>query len=50
MGGESHATLGNILLVRRSAAAELTLAMHRNCEVSAVTVNTVLPGPSQPDQ
>ena len=27
MGGESHATLGNILLVRRSAAAELTLAM-----------------------
>ena len=27
MGGESLTTLGNILLVRRSAAAELTLAM-----------------------
>jgi hypothetical protein len=49
MGGESLTTLGNILLVRRSAAAELTLAM-LEIAVSAVTVNTVLPGASQPDQ
>ena len=33
MGGESHATLGNILLVRGFAAAELTLAKLKTATV-----------------